>query len=53
MPMDLETAKDRSSAYAENLKKQRRWIEVNAGTEFLAVINQPFTFRDPGASYGQ
>ena len=48
-----ETAKDRSSAYAENLKKQRRWIEVNAGTEFLAVINQPFTFRDPGASYGQ
>jgi hypothetical protein len=48
-----ETAKDRSSAYAEDLKKQRRWIEVNAGTEFLAVINQPFTFRDPGASYGQ
>ena len=48
-----ETAKEGSSAYAENLKKQRRWIEVNAGTEFLAVINQPFTFRDPGASYGQ
>ena len=48
-----ETAKDRSAAFAEDMKKQRRWIEVPAGAKFVAIINQPFTFRDPGASYGQ
>lgn len=48
-----ETAKDRSSAFAEDMKKQRRWIEVPAGVKLLAIINQPFTFRDPGASNGQ
>ena len=47
-----ETAKDRSAQFAEELKKKRRWIELHAGQELLAVLSQAFTFRDPGASHG-
>jgi len=48
-----ETAKDRGEAWADDLKKQKRWIELGADKEFLAVINQPFTFRDPGSTNGK
>lgn len=48
-----ETAKDRANAWAEDLRKEKKWIELDAGTESLAVLNQAFTFRDPGATYGQ
>jgi type IV secretory pathway VirB10-like protein len=47
------TAKDRSEAWAEDLQKQVRWIEVDAGTSAFALVTQPFVFRDPGATYGQ
>lgn len=47
-----ETAKDRTEAWAEDLKKEKKWIEIPAGKEFTAVINQPFSFRDPGSTYG-
>lgn len=47
------TAKDRSEAWADDLQKQVRWIEVDAGTSAYALITQPFVFRDPGATYGQ
>ena len=48
-----ETAKDRAEAWAEDMKKERKWIELRAGSEFYAVVTQPFTFRDPGATYGR
>lgn len=48
-----ETAKDRAGAWAEGMKQERKWIELSAGTEALAVLNQPFAFRDPGATYGR
>lgn len=48
-----ETAKDRAEAWAEDMKKERKWIELRAGDEFFAVVTQPFTFRDPGATYGR
>lgn len=48
-----ETAKDRAEAWAEDLKKEKKWIEINAGKEFTAIINQPFLFRDPGGFYGK
>lgn len=48
-----ETAKDRADALAEDLKKEKRWIELNAGMEFYAVLTQVFVFRDPGATYGR
>lgn len=48
-----ETAKDRGEAWAEDMKKQRRWIEVNTDQNFLVILSQPFTFRDPGSFYGK
>ncbi len=48
-----ETAKDRAEAWAEDMKKEKKWIELKAGSEFYAVITQPFIFRDPGATYGR
>lgn len=47
-----QTAKDRAEAWAEDLKKEKKWIEISANKEFSAVINQPFPFRDPGGFYG-
>lgn len=46
------TAKDRAEAWAEDLKQEKRWIELRAGAESLAVLNQSFVFRDPGVTYG-
>ncbi len=48
-----ETAKDRAEAWAEGMKKEKRWIEVSEGTEFYAVLSQNFAFRDPGSTYGR
>lgn len=47
-----ETAKDRAEAWAEDMKKEKKWIELRAGKVFTAIINQPFQFRDPGAFHG-
>lgn len=47
-----ETAKDQADSYASDLKREKRWIELEAGNESLAVFKQPFAFRDPG-SYGR
>ena len=44
-----ETAKEQADSYASDLKKEKRWIELEAGAECLAVLKQPFAFRDPGA----
>lgn len=48
-----ETAKDRANALGEDMKKEKKWIELQMGTEFYTVLNQPFLFRDPGATYGK
>jgi hypothetical protein len=48
-----ETAKDRANTMAEDMKKEKKWIELQMGTEFYTVLNQPFLFRDPGATYGR
>lgn len=48
-----ETAKDRARAWADDMRKERKWIELNRGAESLAVLNQPFVFRDPGVTYGR
>lgn len=48
-----ETAKDRAEAWAEDLKKEKRWIEVSESTDFYAVLTQNFAFRDPGSTYGR
>lgn len=43
-----ETAKDQADSYAQDLKREKRWIELESGTDCLAVLKQPFAFRDPG-----
>ena len=48
-----ETAKDRADILAADLKKESNWIEIEANTESLAILNQSFVFRDPGAIYGR
>ena len=48
-----ETAKDRAENWAEDLKKEKRWVELSSGAEFSAVLTQGFTFRDPGAMNGR
>ena len=48
-----ETAKDRAESWANNLKKEKRWIEISNQTEFYAVLTANFGFRDPGTTYGR
>lgn len=48
-----QTATDRANAMGENLQKERKWIELKSGSETIAVLNQPFSFRDAGATYGR
>jgi hypothetical protein len=48
-----QTAKERASGMAETMKKEKKWIEINAGTDTLAVLSQSFAFKDPGAIYGR
>lgn len=43
-----DTAKDRADKFAESLRKERVWIEISNSMEFLAVLSEPFLFRDPG-----
>lgn len=46
-----ETAKDQADRMADKLKKEREWLELQPGQEFLALLTEPFRFRDPGGSY--
>lgn len=48
-----QTATDRANAMGEDLQKERKWIELDSGTNTIAVLSQPFTFRDAGATYGR
>ena len=47
-----QTATDRANAMGESLQKERKWIELQSGAETIAVLNQPFTFRDVGTMNG-
>lgn len=48
-----QTATDRANAMGEELQKERKWIELQSGAETFAVLNQPFTFREAGATNGR
>lgn len=48
-----ETATERANAMGESLQKERKWVELEAGLENVAILNQPFSFRDPGGTNGQ
>lgn len=46
-----DTAKDRTNAWSEEMKKPRAWVELHGGAVFQVLLSQPFTFRDPGGVY--
>ncbi len=48
-----QTAADRATAYGEELQKEKKTIELATGQATSAVLNAPFSFRDPGGTYGQ
>lgn len=48
-----ETATDRANKMGEDMQTERKWIELDAGMETVAVLNQPFIFRDAGATNGR
>ena len=48
-----QTAKERAANMADAMKKEKKWIELTAGTQTLAVLSQSFAFKDPGAVYGR
>jgi hypothetical protein len=43
-----ETARDRSEAFAEDLKTEDRWIELEAGEKTTAILLEPFMFDELG-----
>jgi hypothetical protein len=47
-----QTATDRANSMGETMQKERKWIELESGTETIAVLSQAFSFRDAGATYG-
>jgi hypothetical protein len=48
-----ETSQDRADEWAQDLSKERKWIELKTGSKFFAVLTQGFTFRDPGQLQGR
>ena len=44
-----QTAKDRANSFGEDLKKEHKWIELQAGTVVTAILSQSFVYREPGA----
>jgi hypothetical protein len=45
-----QTASERATSMGEDLQKQKRWIELSKGEFILSVLNQPFSFREPGGT---
>lgn len=46
-----DTAKDQAEQWGNDLKKEKKWVEISSGTESQAVITSPFQFRDVGVVY--
>jgi len=45
-----ETASERANKMGESWQKERKWVELDAGTVIPSVINQPFSFKEPGST---
>lgn len=48
-----ETAKDSANSWVEVMKKEKKWVELRAGSVVSILVTQAFQFRDPGATYGR
>ena len=47
-----DTAQDRANQMGEELKKEKKWIELKSGQSFVAIISQPFQFAHAGGANG-
>lgn len=47
-----ETASERANKMGESWQKERKWVELDSGTQIVSVLNQPFSFREPGSTNG-
>lgn len=43
-----DTARERADSWAEDLKKERAWIELKKGDQAQVILIEGFTYRDPG-----
>lgn len=43
-----ETAKDQAERFGNDLKKEKKWVEIESNTTAQAVVTAPFQFRDVG-----
>ena len=48
-----QTAQSRAQMYGEKLKTEREWIEVQAGQEADAILNESFNVQEGGDEYGK
>lgn len=48
-----QTATERAEAMGEEMQQEKKWAELRANQDSFAVLTQPFSFRDPGGSYGR
>ena len=46
-----ETAKDQAEQWGNDLKKEKKWVEISANTKSEAIITTPFQFKDVGVTY--
>ena len=46
-----EVAKTQADGLAQDLQKERRWIEIDASEPQYAILTEPFVFRDPGGGF--
>lgn len=44
-----ETASERANKMGQEWQKERKWVELDAGTMVTSVLNQAFSFREPGS----
>ncbi len=48
-----QTAIDRVNKMGEEIQKERTWIVLERGTECLAMLSQPYVFKEVGVTNGQ
>lgn len=48
-----ETATERANLMGEEMQKEKKWAELSSNQEISVVLTQPFSFRDPGGTYGR
>lgn len=48
-----ETTKERAEAWAQDIQKTKKWIEIPSGSHSFALLNSNFQFTENGVFYGK